>query len=377
MSGDLKKVLYVITKSNFGGAQRYVYDLASNLPDTYEAVVTFGGTGDPGSGAGKLEELLERAGIRTIFIKNFSYNIRFFKEFFALFELITIFRKERPDIIHLNSSKAGGLGALAGRIAGVPMIVYISHGWAFNEPVSLLSKSFRWLASLMTIILSHRVIAISHFEKKHVPLGLPATVIHNGVAIFETHTVDEAKEEVEKRFGIPQQARIIGSIAELNPSKALENLIYATQSLREGHILVMGEGASRTELETLIKRLDLEDRVHLVGFVDGARSLLKAFDIFVLPSRKEGFPYTLLEAGVATIPVVATTVGGVPEIIEDNRTGLLVPPDDPAALAQAIRHIADQPELQDRLRKNLRDKVEREFTLDEMVKKTIAVYSAY
>lgn len=372
-----KKILYVITKSNFGGAQRYVYDLASSLPkEKYEAVVAFGGTGAPGSSAGRLQEMLDEANIRTIFIKHFAYDIFLFKEVRALFELVAIFRREKPDVVHLNSSKAGGLGGLAGRIAHVPTIVFTTHGWAFNEPVPLYAKVFRWIVSLITALLSHKLISISHFEMSHAPLALDSTVVHNGVAPFTPLSKKEAREEIKKQFGIPAESFIFGTIAELHPSKGLDTLIGAAKSVPDAHFIVMGEGILREKLETLIKKCGLENRFHLVGFVTSARKYLKGFDVFVLPSKKEGLGYVLLEAGYAELPVVATTVGGIPEIINDGISGVLVPAYDPRSLAKTLTDLMEHPNTRDRYAEELHKKVTRYFNLRGMVKHTIAVYES-
>jgi len=376
-SSKRKKVLFVITKSNFGGAQRYVYDLASSLSkDRFEAVVAFGGTGTPGSSAGKLEAMLKKAGIRTIFIQNFARDIFIFKEFLALFELMSLFRKEKPDIIHLNSSKAGGLGALAGRLTLIPNIVYTSHGWAYNEPVSGVTKLFRWTAALATVFLCHKIISVSHFDMTHAPLGIKATAIHNGVAEFNFLPQGEARKELSERASVPDEAFIIGTIAELHPSKGLATLITSAVTLEGTQIIIMGEGQLRASLEALIRKHGLESRVHLLGFIDNAPTLLKAFDVFVLPSQKEGLGYVLLEAGSAGLPVIATTVGGIPEIIDDGISGTLITPNDPTGLAKAIQELIENPNTRRSYGETLQSKVARDFSLAEMVEKTVHIYTA-
>ena len=129
-----KKILFVITKSNWGGAQRYVYDLATHLPkEEFEVAVAFGGTGEVGASAGLLEVRLREAGVRIIFLTTFARDIGILREFSAFFELLRTIRAENPDVLHLNSSKAGGLGALSGRIAGLRRIIFTAHGFAPNE----------------------------------------------------------------------------------------------------------------------------------------------------------------------------------------------------------------------------------------------------
>jgi len=131
---ERRKILFVITKSNWGGAQRYVFDLATNLPkDKFEVVVAFGGTGEPGAQTGMLHKKLEGAGVRTITLTYFTRNIFLLFDIRAFFELISLLRKERPDILHLNSSKAGGFGSVAGRVTLIPNIIFTSHGLALQR----------------------------------------------------------------------------------------------------------------------------------------------------------------------------------------------------------------------------------------------------
>lgn len=150
-----KKIFFVITKSNFGGAQRYVYDLATALPvNEFDVSVVFGE-------GGELEEKLKNVGIKTIRIETLQRNVSFFKDLKVFFELIKIFRREKPDIIHLNSTKIGGIGSFAGRISEVPKIIFTAHGWAFNEKRNAVSKIFIAFLQWLTVLFSHTTIAVS------------------------------------------------------------------------------------------------------------------------------------------------------------------------------------------------------------------------
>jgi glycosyltransferase involved in cell wall biosynthesis len=364
-----KKLLFVITKSDWGGAGRYVFDLSTALSKEYDVAVALGGNGP-------LVKKLYDAGIRTIPIPSLGRDINTKDDGTAFFELLRIFRNEKPDIVHLNSSKAGGLGALAARAAGVRRIVYTAHGWAFNEPVPALPKLFRWAASLATILLSHRVITVSRFDEMHAPVGLETTMVHNGITAPAFLPRAGARARITAQTGIPEEALIIGTIAELHRNKGLDILLNAFAETADGHLVIVGEGEERHALERQIERLRLGTRVHLLGFIDNAASLLKAFDIFVLPSRKEGLPYAILEAGEAEVPVIASTVGGIPEIVDDQLSGILVPAHDSSALAEALNDLAAHPGMRGHYAARLKEKVDRYFPLYGMVKKTVEVYES-
>lgn len=339
-----KKILYIITKSNWGGAQAYVYTLATHAKSSgADVVVALGGTGTAGAEAGLLASRLQEAGIRTVFISTFTRDIRMLREFSLLSELQRVIRSEKPDIVHLNSSKAGGVGALASRLERVPCIIFTSHGLAYDEDKGLFTRTFRWLSTWATILLTHATILISSdtyarasalpFCKKKVHL------IYNGLRPLPLWPRREARKQLVPHA--PRGHVWIGTVAELTPNKALDTLVSAAANLKSrGYtftLVLIGEGEERATLAKLIADAKLEDSVHMLGFVPDAGNLLAAFDIFALVSTKEGLPYVLLEAGQAGCAVVGTRIAGTTDII-DSTTGLLVRP-------KSIRETADALEL--------------------------------
>ena len=364
-----KKLFLVITKGTWGGAQRYVFDLARSLKDTY-AITLVAGTN------GRLFSEAQRAGIRTVRIPSLDRDIRAGDDMRACSALWKLFRAERPDIVHLNSAKAGGVGALAARLAGVERIVYTVHGWAFNEPVSTTVRLFRIAASFMTQLLAHRTISVSHFDELLAPLKSRTCTIHNGIEqpVFMGRT--DARQELTTLLDIPPDAYLFGTIAEHHTNKGLDILIEAAFLVDGAHFILIGDGEERLHLEAKIRELGLGDRVHLTGFIPDAARLIPAFDTYVLPSRKEGLPYVLLEAGLAGVPVIATAVGGVPEIVMDQVSGDLVHAFNDFALAESLQEFMVSPNTRARYAEALRERVERDFTLARMVEETAEVYES-
>lgn len=304
----MRKIVYVITKSDiWGGAQRYVFDLATNLPNNdFEAVVALGGSG-------VLKEKLEAAHVRTISVDSLQRDLSLAKEFTALRELIQIFKNEKPDVVHLNSSKAGALGALAARLAGVPHIIFTAHGWPFAEKRNMFWKLAAFVGSWLTALLSTRVICVSdndlRLAKKMPFVAHKAVCIHNGIDLSMHFGPGEVI-----RSAFPAGAHITGTIGELNKNKNHIALIEQAKHKPDMYVAIVGEGELRGYLESTIKEYGLENRVKLFGFMP-AEQVLKGFDTFTLPSLKEGLPYVLLEAKAAGLPIVASQVGGIPEIL--------------------------------------------------------------
>ncbi|HBB44192.1 MAG: putative membrane protein [Parcubacteria group bacterium GW2011_GWA1_44_13] len=373
------KVLFVITKSNFGGAQKYVFDLATGLPkDRFDVAVALGGSGI-------LIQKLHSENIRVIPIFSLARDVNPWSDISAFFELWRMFREEKPEVVHLNSAKAGGVGALAARLAGVPKIVFTAHGWAFNEerPVwqRLIIKFFSWI----TVMLSHNTIAVSDAVKnntKNWPLiAGKISVIKNGIKEPNFLSRETARQRIfaKANIHIPEKAFVVGTIAELHKSKGLTYAIEAFAKLVPEnpnlYYFILGGGEEKERLEALVGLHNLQGRVFLLGFVDDASRYLRAFDLFLLPSLTEALGLVLLEAGLAGLPVVASQAGGIPEVIENEKTGLLVTARDSSGIAQAIQKLVAGHSLAKRFAETLRERVLAEFSLSRVLKDTISLYT--
>lgn len=372
------KVIFVITKSNFGGAQKYVYDLATNLPkDRFDVVVALGGSGI-------LTQKLQKQNIRVIPILSLMRDVHVTNDLSAFFELQSIFRSEKPDIVHLNSTKAGGVGALAARLARVPKIIFTAHGWAFNEErpewQRLIIKFFSWIM----VVLSHETIAISDAVKndaKNWPfVSDKISVIKNGINEPGFFSRSEARTFIKSKMSveIPENAFIIGTIAELHKSKGLQYAVEAFAKLIPDNPLlyyvILGGGEEKERLESLVELHKLQGHVFLLGFVDDAARFLPAFDVFLLPSVTEGLALVLLETGFAKLPAIASRVGGIPEVIENEKTGLLVPPRNPDAIASAIMKLFKSQPIRSALGAALHEKTLRDFSFTRVMTETTDLY---
>ncbi len=326
----LKKVLFIVTKSNWGGAQRYVYDLATNLPkDQFESVVVFGGEDGAGAAPGILKEKLVAAGIRTIFIPSLTRDVSLSKEFLVWRDLTRLMRAERPDVVHLNSSKAAAWGAFVAFMVGVPRVIFTVHGWPFKEQRNFFATFLIREISRFTGILSDAVIVVSKEDEmigtrmwglrkkvRYVPLAIPHTL-----EMFSRAEVEDLLFSGISAHG-KETIRLV-TIAEITPNKGLN---FAAIDMMEGlekrapgkfSYTIIGNGEGRSALAAKIIEHKLEKSVWLANFSTnklpvsletGASRYLPAFDIFILPSIKEGMPYVLLEAAMAGLPIIATDV---------------------------------------------------------------------
>ncbi len=374
MAKNKHKILYIITKGNFGGAQRYVFDLASSLPkEEFDTVVAFGQ-------AGTLAEKLKEADIRTIEIKSLSRDINPLLDTKSFFELIKIIKKEKPDTIHLNSSKIGGIGSLVGRLLFVKNIIFTAHGWAWNENRGFASKNIIKFLHWLTIVFSHKTIIVSKNSAEQIKrwpsISKKIKIIHNGISAFDLEEKTEARKKINPSF---IENTLIGTTSELHKNKGLDYLIEAfyevSKKYQESRLVILGEGEERENLTRLISEKKLQDKVYLAGYVKDAKRYLKAFDIFTLTSRTEAFPYSILEAGFAGLPVIASDVGGISEIIENQTNGILVKKGAIKEIEKSIMALLENEATRNIYGKNLKEKIEKNFSQEEMVRKTIALYN--
>lgn len=356
------KILYGITKSNFGGAQRYVFDLAVETKRLGHDVAVLCG------GDGPLVQKLKAKNIKVILLNRLERDIFIGKEIASFFQILKVLKKERPDIFHINSSKMGGLGGLAGRLNGAKKIIFTSHGWAFSELrpgwQKVLIKFFVWL----TILLSHKVICVSEKTREQVSrwpfVKSKLVVIYNGIDKFEIAPRTRTKFTV-------------GTIGELHKIKGHDVLLKAWQKFvrnRDAKLVIIGDGEEKQNLKNMAKNMNIYGSVIFEGAMDDARSLLSNFDIFVFPSRSENLPYAILEAGLAGLPVIASAVGGIPEIIETGANGILVPKEDPEILFSSLILLAEDENLRKRLGTNLKSSIQENFSFEKMAEKTLRLY---
>lgn len=351
------KIFYGITKGNWGGAQKYVYDLATGLPrERFEVSVI---SGQPGP----LGDKLIAQNIKVFNLNSLGRDINLSRDLVAFWRLLKILLRHKPDILHLNSPKMGLLGALVGRLAGIKKIIYTSHGWPFLENRSIFGKIFFRILCWKITWLCHETIVISKSEQRNKKFHL----IYNGIE--NINFLD--KKLAREKLNLPENSLVVGTIAELHSNKGLEYLLEATKNI-DATLVIIGDGELESELK--LKANSSKLTAIFPGNIPNAATFLPAFDIFVLPSIKEGLPYVILEAGLAGLPVIASRVGGIPEIVENGVSGLLVKPKNSADVAEKINYLIAHPELQKIYGANLRERVQNNFGLEKMVAKTTAIY---
>lgn len=361
------KILYVVTRSDeIGGAQIHVRDLAEAMNRRgHQALVAVGGDGP-------LFAQLEARGVPARRVGALIRAIRPWTDLVALVQLVRLFRAEKPDLVSLHSSKAGLLGRVAARIAGVPA-VFTAHGWAFTEGVP---NGRRRLYAGLERVAAHwarRIITVSEYDRR---LALEAGVGHADQVVTVHNGMPEVAAELRAHPGDAPPHLIM--VARFNTQKDHETLLRALADCRDldWSLELIGAGPGQDAVEAQVENLGLGERVRFAGEVDDVAERLAVSQAFVLASRWEGLPRSIIEAMRAGLPVVASRVGGVAEQVADDVNGFLVAAGDVDALAGRLRVLLTDPALRQRLGEQGRRRFETEFGFAAMADHTETVYRA-
>lgn len=288
--------------------------------------------------------------------------------------LARLFRRTRPDIVHTRNPEAFFYGFLGAKLAGVGVLVHSEHGRTFPDKWHRLSVQRFFSRYTATVF------AVSEQLKRDLvrEVGLPAArieVVYNGVDLSRCVPID--RESVRRRLGAGVSDIVIGSVGRLVPVKNYPLLLRAVRGLLANAVIIValvGDGPERTALTAMAQALGLGERVRFLGHRDNVFELLAAMDVFVLPSVSEGMSNTLLEAMAASVPVVASDVGGNPEIVRDGVDGLLFPTADEAALRERLRRLCLDLPLRARLGKAGRARILEGFSIEAMIARYELLY---
>jgi len=362
------KILYLITGLHVGGAEMVLYRLLKKLNrEKYEPVVV---SIIPIVGIG---ERIEEEGIKIL-----SLNAKFKCNPLIIWRVISIIKKEKPQILHSFLFHANFLGRVIGKLRNVPIIISSIHNEYFGG--ILREKLLKWtdrFCNITTIVskgAAERMIDLKVVSKNKLK------VIYNGIDLenFPFRKL-EARTKIRKELNIEENKKILISVGRLHEAKGCPYLIKAMKILKEKYphilLIVLGEGPEGKKIEEQIKELKLEKNILLLGQKENISEYLNASDVFVMPSLWEGLPIALLEAMACGLPVVATRVGGVPEVVEDGKSSFLVELKNPRGLAEKIiKTLEMSEEERKKMGERGRKIVEKKFSIEQMVKEYENLY---
>ena len=358
------RIVQLITRSdNIGGAQVHVRDLSVELKKLGIKVYILVG------GNGTFIDEMKKYNMPVYPVPSLIRSINPYFDFRAFFEIRNLLKRLQPDLVATHSSKAGILGRLAAYSQNIP-VVFTAHGWAFTEGVSVVKQKIYLLVEKTIGRITSKIITVSGYDQKlslkHKVIPLhKLMMIHNGIPEIPMH-------KTSQNVAIPKFIMT----ARLEKPKNHIFLLQALALLKDykWKIDFIGEGPLRSKIEQSISQLELKDRVRLLGERKDVVQQLKESQGFILVSDWEGLPISILEAMRAGLPVIASDIGGIPEMIDDHVNGFLIPKGDKEQLINKLSILFCNRDLRIKMGMASREKYENQFKISKMVEQTLAIY---
>ena len=366
-------ILYLTSVLVTEGSQHVLLTLADQLnAERYKALVC--------CLTPRMEMLprFQRAGIEVVPLGMQSYSV--LQILRGARDLRSLVQSHQIDLIHTTNFSDGLLGRVVARLAGVPVVISSIHTqyvWKPRLHLLLDTVTARLADGFIVVSESVRQFAIDTLK---IPAG-KINVVNNGIVCFPTTPDPESIYRIRAELGLRSDSSVVACIGSLKEIKGHKYLLQAVPAILaeapNAQFLIIGDGPLQAELRSLVTALGIADKVCFAGLREDVRTILPAIDILVQPSLQETFSLTALEAMAAEKPVVATNVGGLPEVVEDGRTGLLVPPENPSAIAHAVVDLLTFPERRGVLGAAGGQRFREFFTAEKMVRRYEEIYEFY
>lgn len=353
------RILNVISRLNIGGISPYLIPLTRCLCDAgFEAQLA---AGSVGLNEGDMTYLTAQAGINVLDVARLGRDISPLRDLATVRDLVRLFRQQRPHIVHTHTAKAGFAGRLAAKLAGVPLIFHTYHGHVFGEYFSPAKTNLYKLLDRFTGAISTQIVTVAQnlrrelTEVHHIAPPQRVEVVIPGYDLRSLYALQRGDQSFRARLGIPPEAPLVGIVGRIVPIKNhalfLEAAALAHKALPEARFLIVGDGELRTQTEAQVDALGLRERTIFTGWITDLPPLYRTLDLLVLCSKAEGLPSSIIEALVTGVPVAATAVGGVVDLLADH-LGALVPSGDAVALGEAIITQLRDPQVKPRAEAN-------------------------
>ncbi len=371
------KILLIITRLDQGGSAEAVMQIGEGLSKRgHDVKIITGLTIDPQE---DFESYSKRSGVHMIVIPELRREVSPFLDLYSFYKLCRFIKAERPEVVHSHTSKAGILGRWAAWLSGVRIIIHSTHGHIFYGYFGWIKTYIFLRAERITARITNRIttltdLEIEDYQRLKLSKKEKFITIPYGIDTKKYQKPNRAGEEIRQILGLSVEDRVIGWIGRLVPVKDCGTFLKAVSLIKDTRgirALIVGDGSERQKMEDMAGRLGL--RVIFTGTRGDIYDIIPSMDVFVLSSLNEGLGRVLLEAMAAGRPVVATKVGGVPEVVKDGITGILVPPSDPEEMSSAIMKILTNPEMADAMGEEGRKWAER-FDIQNAVEKLESLY---
>lgn len=336
------KILYVITKADVGGAQTHLIQIANHFVKKHQVYVAFGNEGP-------MIDYLDKQ-VKIIPLKHLKGPIEIKEDILGVMELASIIKRLQPDILHLHSSKAGTIGRIAYRLANIKKgyVIFTAHSWSFTKGVSFIKKLLYSSIERLVLKYTDKAICVSKYDKQlaldyHFDIGKLIT-IHNSVATSKNNVPEKIKNTMKDK-DIVKFVMVARFAYPKMHQEVIEGIkILSKSTERSFELTFIGDGENLDDCKALVEKYELEKWIKFKGNIENARNVLNQYDVFVLMSKHEGLPISIIEAMSEGLPIIASNVGGISELVTNN--GLLLSDNSPLSLAKAMESFLNLDNIQ-------------------------------
>ncbi len=363
-----KKILFLVVHLNYGGAEVGLLTTLKNIrKDLFDyKILSIERKGPVG-------EEIEKAGFEVTYLNSRArlYNLA------LIFKIVRVLKEERPDILHTSLFYANFFGRIAS-LFWKPSVIITEERSMYTE-----KKFYHIMLDKLLSGMTDKIIVCSNsvleFTVQQEKIGKEKFYLIYNAVDADRFSVNETKEALRRRYGFPEQGFIVGSVGSLIPKKGHNLLIEAAVDLSKNipdfRLLIIGEGESKPFLTEMSRRYGLNNSVNFLGARSDVPQLLKAMDVFILPSFQEGFPRTIIEAMYTGLPVMASKISGIPEIISDGENGLLLPVGNSAIIVAKCLMLYNDPGLRNKIGSSAKKKIESGYLPKDYVQKLEELYA--
>ena len=329
--------------------------------------------------------LAEKKGVRVFTISSLVRRLSLRNDLLAFVSIYRLIKRIKPHIVHTHTSKAGVLGRFAAYLAGVPIIIHTPHGHVFHSYYGYIVTKMIVFVERILSLMTDKITALTERERdEHLECGIASTnkyiIIHSGVTLQQIMNTNIDIEKGKKKLGIPQNSNVIGAVGRLVPVKGHKYLVSAakkiTKEFDNAVFVFVGDGYLESKLERQAESLGIRDNIIFAGWRSDVIDVLDLFDILVLPSLNEGMGKVLIEGMALGKPIVASSVGGIIDLVKNGDNGILVPPRDSDGLSDAILNLIRNKKLAQELGKNGKAKVYPEYDTTVMIRQIEDLYES-
>ena len=376
------KIISVVTRIAMDSAGKQAILITDNLHrERYETLLV---TGSCENNEVDMSLWADQRAMRHVKIPEMKREIRLHLDFIAFLKLLILFLREKPDIVHTRTAKAGCLGRIAAKLAGVPVVIHTFDGHVFNGYFpKFKTMLILTIERILTRFFTDRLIAISNMQKKELLNFLriknpdKIRIVHIGLD-FDEFKSPFSCEAFKKELGLSEDDLLVGYVGRLAPIKRVDRLISAWVKVAErvpkAKFVIVGDGELRNECEDMVKLMCIEKKVFFLGVRQDMEKIYPGVDMLAMSSDNEGTPAVLIEALSYGTPVVSTNVGGIPDVITNGVSGLLTDANGASELADSIVRMLNDEEMRKRMGKKGNEEVRRKFSLENLVENLDGIY---